>query len=123
MNVRNQLLKAGVTTVMLLGLSTVALAEEQEKTRNCLPMSRIDRIAVIDDHTLRFHMKGGTDYINRLPYPCRGLKSNAFIHETSLQKYCDLDTITKYNTTIGMRMGSCPLGDFEPYTEPGKETE
>ena len=87
-------------------------------TRHCLPMSQIDRIEVVDDQTLIFHMHSKTDYINHLPYKCHGLKHNALLHETSLNSYCDLDIISVVDTSIGMRMGSCPLGKFEPYTKP-----
>ena len=89
-----------------------AFAEKAE--RDCLPMSQIDRIEIVDDQTLMFHMHGDRKYINRLPYPCHGLKSEGtFLHETSLNSYCDLDIISVLDTSIGMRLGSCPLGDFE----------
>jgi len=93
-------------------------AEYEQDGRRCLPISHIDRIEIIDDETLRFHMRGGQDYINRLPHRCAGLKSRGtFMHATSTQNYCDLDTITQLDTTIGMRLGSCPLGKFEVYRE------
>ncbi|PLW82048.1 hypothetical protein CWI75_13275 [Kineobactrum sediminis] len=109
-----------VMTLWILG-SSVAFGQNDKndpETRQCLPMSHIDRIEVVDDQTLIFHMHGKTDYINHLPYKCHGLKHNAILHETSLNSYCSLDIISVVDTTIGMRMGSCPLGKFEPYTEP-----
>lgn len=101
-----------------LALPVMANEPEDEPTRNCLPMSHIDRIEVLDDSTLVFHMSGDKKYVNKLRYKCTGLKRNAFIHETSINQYCDLDTITVYDTGIGMRLGSCPLGEFELYEEP-----
>src|SRR6056297_2313928 len=99
-------------------LTMSATADEHgDKTRHCLPMAQIDRVEVVDDRTLLFHMHGDKDYVNHLPYRCAGLETEAFIHETSLNQYCDLDTITVYNTSVGMRMASCPLGEFERYTE------
>ncbi len=91
----------------------------EEKEPHCLSMARIQRIEIIDDETLRFHMRGGgPDYLNRLPRRCSGLKrQGTFMHATSTQNYCDLDTITVIDTTLGMRLGSCPLGKFEKYTE------
>lgn len=102
-----------------------ALADEHgdkekagERQPRCLSMSRIDRVEIIDDETLLFHMTGKKKYVNHLPYKCHGLKSEGtFLHETSLQSYCDLDTISVLDTSIGMRLGSCPLGEFKAYTE------
>ncbi|MEQ8801661.1 MAG: hypothetical protein RLP45_06455, partial [Haliea sp.] len=80
--------------------------------------NQIDRIEVVDDQTMIFHMHGDKKYINNLPYRCHGLKNNSFIHETSLNSYCDLDIISVLDVGLGMRLGSCPLGDFSPYTAP-----
>lgn len=104
-----------------LALPVMANDQEEEPTRNCLPMSHIDRIEVVDNSTMIFHMTGDKQYVNNLRYRCPGLKRNAFIHETSINQYCDLDTITVYDTTIGMRLGACPLGEFV-LSEEGQET-
>ena len=106
-----------IFTAGVLAMPAMAGEDDGEKSRDCLPMSRIDRVEVVDDRTLIFHMHGDKKYVNNLPYRCSGLRNNAFIHETSLNQYCDLDTITVYDTSIGMRLGSCPLGEFEPYVE------
>jgi hypothetical protein len=97
--------------------------KKQERERHCLSIARVNRIEVVDDQTMLFHMNGGKKYINKLPYKCHGLKHNAFIHETSIQSYCDLDTITVYDASLGMRLGACPLGEFEPYEELDKPGE
>lgn len=89
---------------------------ESAETRHCLPMSHIRRIETVDDRTLIFHMHGKDKYVNHLPYRCPGLKRNSFIHETSLNSYCDLDIISVVDLRVGMRMGSCPLGKFEKVT-------
>ena len=98
---------------MEAGEDQVAQAEEHQ--RRCLSLNQIRRIEIIDDQTLKFHMRGsGPDYLNHLPYRCSGLKSRgAFMHATSTSDYCDLDIITQIDTSIGMRLGSCPLGKFE----------
>jgi len=116
----------------LLVLSPVALAasagvyaEESESAsdRRCIPISHIRRIEVVDDQTLLFHTRGMANYLNRLPHPCRGLKSRGtFMHSTSTNNYCDLDVITQIDTSLGMRLGSCPLGRFEAY-EGEKESD
>lgn len=55
-------------------------------------------------------MHGDEKYINHLPYRCSGLKRNSFLHETSPNSYCDLDIISVIDASLGMRLGSCPLG-------------
>lgn len=89
--------------------------EQVDQQRRCLSLNQIRRIEIIDDQTLKFHMRGsGPDYLNNLPYRCSGLKSRgSFMHATSTHDYCDLDIITQIDTSIGMRLGSCPLGKFE----------
>lgn len=89
---------------------------DDPETRNCLSISHIRRIETVDDQTLVFHMRGKDRYVNHLPYRCPGLKRNSFIHETSLNSYCDLDIISVVDLRIGMRMGSCPLGKFQKVT-------
>ena len=109
-----------VTTLagaLLLAGATVLAADDngdELRERHCLPLAQIDQIEVLDDQTLKFHMLGGPDYINHLPYRCTGLKNRrTFVHETSTSNYCDLDTITQIDTAIGMRVGTCPLGKCE----------
>lgn len=106
--------------VMAQEESAMDRVEEPEaaETRNCLPMSQIRRIETVDDQTLLFHMHGDRKYVNHLPYRCPGLKQNSFVHETSMNSYCDLDIISVVDLTIGMRMGSCPLGEFEKVEGP-----
>lgn len=100
----------------------VELAADQ--TRNCVSISRIKRIEIVDNQTLIFHLNHKVKYINRLPFNCPGLKSRGtFLHETSLSSYCDLDTITVIDASLGMRMGSCPLGKFEIYKEAKEKKE
>jgi len=110
-----------VCVVVAPAIAAEPQSEEARSERRCLPISHIERIEVVDDQTLHFHMRGGQDYLNHLPHRCAGLKSRGtFMHATSTQNYCDLDTITQVDTTIGMRLGSCPLGNFEVYEEPEK---
>lgn len=106
-----------ISTLMFTALPALAGQQQGEKPRQCLPMSQIDHIEVVDNNALIFHMHGKKKYINRLPYRCSGLKRNSFMHEATLNQYCDLDTITVLDTSIGMRLGSCPLGKFQPYVE------
>lgn len=92
----------------------------QSSDRRCLGINQIRRIEIVDDSTVHFHMHGGgPDYINHLPHRCPGLKSRGtFMHSTSTNNYCDLDTITVIDTNLGMRLASCPLGRFEAVDRP-----
>lgn len=97
----------------------------QSSDRRCLAIHQIRRIEIIDDSTIHFHMRGGEhDYINHLPHRCSGLKSRGtFMHSTSTNNYCDLDTITVIDTNLGMRLASCPLGRFEAVDRSGRTEE
>ncbi|QIB66452.1 hypothetical protein [Kineobactrum salinum] len=110
-------LTAALTVAVQTATAQAAADSEKPRDRRCLSISRIDRIETVDNQTLIFHMHGDEKYINHLPYRCSGLKHNSFLHETSLNSYCDLDIISVVDTSLGMRLGSCPLGPFEPYTE------
>lgn len=105
-----------LTVFLLLTPVLSVMAEQQEEpARRCIPMHQIDRIEVVNDKTLVFHLHGDRKYVNMLPYRCRGLEHNAFLHETSLASYCDLDVISVLDTSLGVRLGSCPLGKFQVY--------
>lgn len=95
------------------------------RDRRCLGINQIRRIEIIDDSTIYFHMRGGRgDYINHLPHRCPGLKSRGtFMHSTSTNNYCDLDTISVIDTNLGMRLASCPLGRFEAVEPQGAAQE
>lgn len=115
----------------LILFTPAALAEQsgepaaESGDRRCLPISHIRNVEIVDDNTLYFHMRGGQhDYINHLPHRCAGLKSRGtFMHSTSTNNYCDLDMITVVDTSLGMRLGSCPLGRFETVERDGDEQE
>lgn len=118
---RTAVIRWAITVMATALFMPLALAEQDTVSgaeagdRRCLPISHIRRIEIIDDNTLHFHMRGDQhDYLNRLPHRCSGLKSHGtFMHSTSTSNYCDLDTITVLDTSLGMRLGSCPLGRFE----------
>ncbi len=96
------------------GSLTAAAGEQEGGPADCLWMPQLNRVEIVDDFTLVFHMSGGKRYVNILPYRCSGLKRRGtFLHETATNNYCDLDTITVIDTSTGMRLNSCPLGKFE----------
>ncbi len=112
-------LLVGSALIVLTSLPMTAAVAESDSVdapeRRCLSITRIRNIDIVDDRTLYFHMRGGEyDYVNRMPHRCIGLHSRGtFMHSTSTNNYCDLDMITVIDTSLGMRLGSCPLGRFE----------
>ena len=79
------------------------------ESRHCLHIKNIKRIEIVDNQTILFHTYQKEIWKNTLPEPCPGLKFQGGIqYGTSIDKLCDLDTITVLN--IGP---FCQLGEFE----------
>jgi len=98
---------------------------KQDPPTQCLRLSNIDQLVVLDDSHVVFYMKGGKKYLNSLPYACHGLRMNdTIMYRTSLDRLCDVDVITVLDR-IGkgyMPGPSCGLGAFEPITDDGIAT-
>lgn len=123
----------GLEFAVALGLALIpaagAFAEEQESIgigellsdgEKCISLARIDRTEIVDDSTILFYMRGGDIYLNRLARRCPGLRRNKTImYRTSLNRLCDLDTITVMdNMGFGYSPGaSCGLDTFQPVSE------
>jgi len=92
----------------------------EAEAENCISLSRIDRTRVIDNQNILFFMKGGDVYSNELPHKCNGLrKGKTFMYKTSLNRLCNVDTITVLDD-IGFgfsRGATCGLGKFQPVEE------
>lgn len=102
--------------------------EEASEGERCIHLARIDRTKVIDNRHILFYMKGGDVYSNELPHKCIGLrKGKTFMYKTSLNKLCNVDTITVLDDLgFGYSRGAtCGLGKFQPVEmfEPEEETE
>jgi hypothetical protein len=84
---------------------------------SCISISQVRETHVRSDKVIDFVAAGGKVYRNELPYSCPGLGSEQrFIHKTSLNEYCAIDTITVlYNAPI-YEGASCGLGKFQPVT-------
>ena len=86
----------------------------------CIRLSSIRRVTILDNSNLVFQMNGGERYLNTLPYACPGLALNQTImYRTSLDRLCDVDVIT---VLASMGQGysprsSCGLGSFKPVTD------
>ena len=89
---------------------------------NCIQLNRIDHTRVRDDRTIDFIMRGLKQvYRNVLPNTCPELGfEEAFSYETSLSQLCNVDIITVFRNSGGLRRGaSCGLGQFQPVTLAG----
>ncbi|MGV6806486.1 MAG: hypothetical protein ACWA5K_01110 [bacterium] len=93
------------------------VSETKADAPRCLLISRIRNIDVLDSQTLLFRMRGGPDYVNHLPRRCSGITHNPILHETRIERYCNLDTISVIDTTTRMKINTCALGEFEEYVE------
>lgn len=92
----------------------------QDPPKQCVQLTSIRHISILDSSHIVFYMNGGKRYLNTLPYTCSGLKmSGTIMYRTSLSQLCDLDIITVLESVGGeYRPGaSCGLGTFEPITD------
>ena len=88
--------------------------------RACLPHHRSGNMVVIDDNTVVFD-SGRTVYRNDFQgTQCSHLGSGfyALVTRTSGTGLCRGDIAQVVDTSSGMPVGSCVLGDFVPYTAP-----
>ena len=86
----------------------------------CLPHYRAKNMVVIDDNTIVFE-DGRTVYRNDFRgSQCSRLGSGfyALVTRTSGSGLCNGDIARVVDTSSGMHVGSCVLGDFVPYTTP-----
>lgn len=92
---------------------------DRSETR-CIRVSAIDRIEIVDDRNLAFHMRNGDIYLNRLDRACRGLdRGRPYSYRASGGRLCSVDAISMiddrpFDLTSG---SSCGLGEFSPIDE------
>ncbi len=91
-------------------------AKGETAGQTCIPIIQIKQNEFPDDSTIVFRMRGGHDYVNRLPHRCFGLKfERGFSYTTSLDRLCNTDIIHVIHQGGGGAIGSsCGLGLFEP---------
>ena len=89
----------------------------------CVDIHRIDQTRIIDNQTILFIMRGGTRYLNRLPFKCSGLMlAGGFGYETTMSQLCMQYRITTLNP--GGTLGStCLLGRFIPFKADMRDNE
>ena len=108
-------------TITATGWTAAApVAPEQESSRHCLSLNRIERSEILDNQHIAFKTIDGKYYMNVLPRPCTPLHRNsALMYKTSLSRLCDLDIITVLDSLGGgyEPVGSCGLGGFNEAAE------
>lgn len=87
---------------------------------NCVNLRQVERIAIMDDQHILFHLRGGESYVNHLPGRCPGLRGHdTIMYRTTLNQLCHLDMFTILRNIGGgfMPGATCTLGKFHPATE------
>ena len=90
------------------------------KPEKCLPTYRSNDMTVIDQQTILFR-EGRTVWVNNTLGACNGLgrSGSALVTRNFGPQLCRGDIATVADTTSGMTIGSCALGDFTPYRHAG----
>lgn len=94
--------------------------DEEPRGVHCLNLKRIDRIEILDEEKLLFHMTGDEVYVNALPHRCTSLdRRDTLMYRTSSSQLCSLDVITVLEPLgFGFSPGiSCGLGKFYAVTQ------
>ena len=90
------------------------------KSVDCVSLSRIDGQTIIDGTAIVYRGLGGTVWVNR-PRGAEMLRDDdvlvQFVYGSQL---CRLDRIKLLDRSTRMERGFVGLGDFVPYTKPGK---
>lgn len=126
-----QCLKSSLS-VFILSIFVTAAAVAQDDTdeegrderdmdaKQCVRISSVEEIEIVDAQTLIFHMRGDEVYRNDLPHKCPGLKyDDTLMYRSSVGQLCNVDIITVLDDWgFGFSPGvSCGLGMFHPITE------
>ena len=86
------------------------------KAESCLSSRRANDMTVIDDDTILFK-DGRTVYENKPLGTCLNLSNNSYALATRNvgPQLCRGDIANVVDTSAGITVGSCALGDFVPY--------
>lgn len=79
------------------------------------------RLETISDDVLIYTVNRNLVYRNDLSGTCNGIsRGDTLVLKPTGSQYCRGDIAHVADLSIGMRSGSCALGDFVPYRTPGK---
>ena len=90
---------------------------------SCLPHSRTHSSVVVDGNTIVFRGTGNRVYVNNLlGGGCSNIRSGGYslVTRTSGPALCRGEIAQVADLHTGTTVGSCVLGDFVPYTAPGR---
>jgi hypothetical protein len=91
-----------------------------EGVENCLHLSAVDRIEILDEQHILFFMRDRKTYNNHLSGKCPGLRRNdTIMYRTTLNQLCNIDMFTVLENIGGgfMPGATCSFGKFYPATQ------
>jgi len=108
-----------VATALLVASPAIAkdvvpAATAVGKPLDCIQMNQVRETRVHSDDVIDFVTSGHKVYRNTLPGGCPQLGfEKRFLHQTSINQYCSLDTITVLTEPSLTRGATCGLGQFQ----------
>lgn len=92
--------------------------EEFERTgefQSCLSLRAIRQMKALDERHLLVRMNSGQSYLNELAHRCNDAHRSGYFlqHETTVGKLCQNETIRVVESSSGVTVGACSLGEFE----------
>jgi hypothetical protein len=91
--------------------------------QQCLPNYRSQDMVVIDENTLLFRDGSNRVWRTELRGPCNGLGrpgTALLTKQFGGSGLCSGEIAQVIDTSQGFAVGSCAIGDFVPYTGPGR---
>lgn len=86
----------------------------------CIAVARTDSAHIVDGTAIVYRALGGKIYVNR-PRGAEMLREDDIpVLYVYGSEYCRLDRVKLIDRASGMQRGFLGLGDFVPYTKPGK---
>ena len=87
----------------------------------CLSILSANDMRVVDENTI-LYFNGSRIYRNDPPGGCPGIgrPGNAMVTRPFGSQLCRGDIVQVVDTSSGIFAGSCAMGDFVPYTKPGR---
>jgi hypothetical protein len=101
-------------------LQTLLAGKVAGPALDCLPTFRSSDMIRVDDDTVLFRDGPGRLYRSELNGACNGLGSPNYTLVTKSPggRLCRGDMARMVDSSNGMTVGSCVMGDFVPYTRP-----
>jgi hypothetical protein len=94
---------------------SVPPATNTGKPVSCVRINEITETRVHGDNVIDFMTSNTKGYRNVLPYSCPSLGfEERFLHKTSTNDYCSVDTITVLQSPGLSHGATCGLGAFQP---------